>query len=65
MHRSYCDHPDEPQAVVPVTTDKADAIRAFLAAYPNLCHSSALSGVRHDFPDLTMDEVLTVMAGRD
>lgn len=61
MHRSFCQHPG-PVETVDVAADKGVAIRVFLAEHPNLCHSAVLSEVRRIHPDLTMEEVLTVMA---
>ncbi len=73
MHEDYSRHgtwqtitEDQPLNVVPATADKAAAIRAFLAEFPNLGAGSAMDTLRRNgYPDLTLDEVRTVMAGRD
>jgi hypothetical protein len=58
------DLPQPYQEPVPVSEEKTDAIRAFSNQFPNLGHRAVMSEVRLQFPDLTTDEVRTVMEAR-
>lgn len=54
--------PRAPQLPVSVTEEKAAAVRTFCAEFPNLGAGSVCDSLRRNgYPDLTMDEVRTVM----
>ena len=64
-HVTHFDIPDEPVNVVPVSADKANAITELISRFPNLGYSAVLSEIRRNLPDVTVDEVRTVMVGQD
>lgn len=57
--------PEPPLNAVPVAPDVADAIREFSETYPNLGPFAVLSDIRRGMPSVTLDEVRTVMAGKE
>ncbi len=61
----HIETPEPPLNVVPVAADLAHAIREFTSTYPNLGRSAVFSEIRREFPDVTYDEIRTVMTGRD
>lgn len=56
---------DQPLNVVPVAPEVARAIREVRQTYPNLGPYAVFSEIRRGVPSVTLDEVRTVMAGKE